>query len=583
MTAMSSRLVVFVSLLAACGVQEAGSTCGACEAGEACAPDGRCRALCNSDSSCGGGECTGGYCYASDGAALDDDEDGNGHDMGGDDTLVTPGDDEEDTTPETTPTPTPTPVAAPVISSFSADRDLLPYDGGDVTFSFSVSGAQTLTLTGAGSLSPSSTSVVVPITAGATYTLTASNSGGTASSSVRIAVDAVPTVRGLVTNAAGEPLDGVLLYIEDHTAIAPTDGAFVIEDVARPYDLWVIDQASYTVDLYTNLTTLEPRLRLSVYAELPEGALHSASLGGTVTGAAIDDTTWTMAHVRTSGSASSVGNNPLSAFSFNPSWTGAGSTEGWVYAAQSKTSPFEITRFVERTVALSDGGSHSVELALSQVTLRSFSGTLSLESEGMAMSSLGLWSCKPGSVQCLQMTELYEPSTGEFTLKGFSRSGASYFVLAQGGNATGSMVRAFPATLGQSNLSVSLPPMPSVLAPGDGASLSTAGGDVIDWDSDEAFIYTVELTCADYFSCEGAWRYRVHTDSTSFTMPNLEAMGLVPPSGVQYYLGLSFIGDRGTLDEALLAGTPLFMADDGGPVFGGSVGGGYVTFYQLLW
>jgi hypothetical protein len=100
-------------------------------------------------------------------------------------------------------------VEKPVIKDFTVNKATLPAGGGDVIFTYAVTGAETLTIDkGVGALTPLTTGTkTVTVNATTTYTLTAKNSAGDATSAKTITVSApvatAPTINSFKVKATG--------------------------------------------------------------------------------------------------------------------------------------------------------------------------------------------------------------------------------------------------------------------------------------------------------------------------------------------------------------------------------------------
>jgi hypothetical protein len=119
-----------------------------------------------------------------------------GDDEPGDDDA--PGDDDDDE-----------PAAPPVISSFTASPEAtLP--GGEVTLSWSVSGAETLTISGVGDVSGLESQTVTPNET-TTFVLTATNAQGSDSAELTVLVGNAPVIEAFSASASwvnfGEPVN----------------------------------------------------------------------------------------------------------------------------------------------------------------------------------------------------------------------------------------------------------------------------------------------------------------------------------------------------------------------------------------
>lgn len=179
--------------------------------------------------------------------------------------------------------------SGPRIRSFEASSTSIPEGGVPVTFTWDVSGEDSLTLAPApGAVSGTSATVVV--TEPTTFTLTAKNENGRDRSRLTIQVGEPVTVSGTLLDSTGAPVPGMTVLVDGELTVTNLDGSFELENVVLPYDLGYVDDGGgsvpafgfpgYQVVVWRGVTRLDPVL-LYEGEQPPE---HFSTFSGSVTG-----------------------------------------------------------------------------------------------------------------------------------------------------------------------------------------------------------------------------------------------------------------------------------------------------------
>lgn len=169
----------------------------------------------------------------------------------------------------------------PTVTDFAASPAAVPYGGGDVTLSWKMSGASSLTLSGATGSVAGKTSVSVHVTSDETFTLTAKNSAGTTTATTSVTVATSINVSGHAVTTDGAPLpNATVLVLGKPKVTSDATGAFTVPDVTPPYTLALVDPANANrAVIFVGLTAVTP----TIGGVSPSGAGITA-ISGTVTG-----------------------------------------------------------------------------------------------------------------------------------------------------------------------------------------------------------------------------------------------------------------------------------------------------------
>ncbi|HVO31802.1 MAG TPA: hypothetical protein VMV18_13740 [bacterium] len=275
----------------------------------------------------------------------------------------------------------------PTIHSFTATPGTLPYGGGQVSFTWSVTGASRLDLEpGVGLVS--GTGATVAVGSSSTWTLTATNSHGVVTAKTSINVATSMTVSGRVVSY-GTPAGHVVHVLGQGTAPALTDtnGAFSIDGVVPPYDIAALYINGQTVAIvWRGLTRPDPTLESPNAIFL--SAFDNGSVSGTVaTAAGFPEAPGALTRIGLSGGHmirnSTSADTTTSAWSSGDFWFGPSAISLHVHAIEGQgdpANPGRPTSFLRAgstTATLANGAAVSgVDIPMSPISTGTITGVV---------------------------------------------------------------------------------------------------------------------------------------------------------------------------------------------------------------
>jgi len=442
--------------------------------------------------------------------------------------------------------------AGPSITSFTATPASLPAGGGNVTLSWSVSGASALSIDqGVGDVT-GMTSKVVAVTSSRTFTLTATHGAASNTEHATVNVAATSTVSGKVLNRIGQPVSGATVSIPGKaTVTTDANGAFTVQGVTAPYDVLVVETTYKVITAYKGLTRADPTL-LSLGALT--GAAYAAHIAGTVQGGGVGTypqpaghhTPVALASPQASVAALTEGSG---AFTLIPQWYGQTSTQGSLHAFQIRESvpgtPVEYRGYGKLDLVVSNGGSYGAQnVALSPVSAATLSGSVTVP----AGYTLG------GKSALIY----FNPST-QITLAYANTPATSFNFLVPVIPNTGLLLQAYANKLGVSTTLAfkgSLSPNASgvnlTIRSGVEASLPADGATGVSYSTPfswSAFTEGVHILVFLPGTPDKPLFY-VFTAGTSTTIPDGRSFGISLPSGTTYYWNVHGYAPFATIDAA---------------------------------
>ena len=403
--------------------------------------------------------------------------------------------------------------AAPVVARFTATPDALPHGGGEVTLSWEVADAASVSIEpGIGPVEGDSR--VVQVSADTTFRLTATGPGGTDTAEVTVALAQTIVVEGQVFEAGIDvPMAGAEVLLGKEQTTTDAEGRFRFENVRPPYWVAVRVAAGARVHLVDGLRAARPAISIPPGETLTP--LATSTISGTITGASSGfqrQITFDAAELRW-GSSSTSG----TAFQFSTGWpTGVPSITGELHVLENKYGP---------SSSFPTFGGHGV---LKNVTAYAGGGTPGLSVPLQPVSTgvvAGSWATPPGFIFTDGRLGLRFPHGGEMQLP-LGDGGGSDFLAAvpvipgvtaslsftfeglSGGFAGVNRTGLAPGTSG---IKIEVPAAPVLKRPVDGEVVS--GTPVLSWDGDFG-VYELELTWV-----KGARVLQVTTSAKEFAVP----------------------------------------------------------------
>ena len=148
----------------------------------------------------------------------------------------------------------------PTITSFTATPAGLPPEGGAVTLSWTVTGAQTLDLEPGGiNVTGLDAWVVTNVSQASTFRLLATNAAGTVSARVDVTLSTPSPLSGTVVYDDGTPAAYQHVLVLGHeVTLTAFDGTFTVADVITPYTLVVSNDDGSFNEIYVDAIEANP-------------------------------------------------------------------------------------------------------------------------------------------------------------------------------------------------------------------------------------------------------------------------------------------------------------------------------------
>ncbi|MDF2696885.1 MAG: Outer rane autotransporter barrel [Labilithrix sp.] len=402
------------------------------------------------------------------------------------------------------------------------------------------------------------------------------------------AADQPITVSGRVVDADGEPLVGAGVSVAGMPIVqTAADGTFTFSGVTVPYDVTVVSNVGTITVAHTfpGLSTPTPRIVPTSVLDVAPTKVH-ATVTGSI-GAPVP--AGQLARVCIEGLdrpvyGCAVVYEGQNTYEIDATWPSGSSVpvrmRALRLALDTRGATIDFTAEGSKDATLSAGASPTIDVTLGAAPPK---GTLTATVSGppgstgvaaLLFAKLGPWLSFP-----------LEQGPGDATAKSFLGPllpGASYSVIT-------------PAAIGQQqfagwevNLAAGasttpkLVPPPTLTAPAEGATGVTTA---TKFDVDNPGNIPLTLFCLP--SDASNPMFAVTTTKTSFTLPDLSAIGMPLPSGASYLCGLLSAGNPGDGPDALVAGdgpigayAKLQELANGGPGFATS--GSLVTLDEQL-
>ena len=446
------------------------------------------------------------------------------------------------------------PGAAPTINSFSATPSSVSAAGDSVELRWRTTGASSVAIApGVGTVTPAdSGSVRTFVAATTTFILTATNAAGSVTQDAVVTAAAVVTitVTGTVVSQLSEPVPNTPVII---TGVPPTttdaSGTFTIAGVTTPYDATVVAAADKRTIVYKGLTRPDPTLTSADLTSIIPP--YSAAVTGTVSGGTgfpqPANHTTRVAFVSEHGYGGDIASGTTGAYGLTGRWGEQTTVAGTIHALQWEVSsnlPVTYKGYGSKdAVTLADGGSFPGQnVALTSVPTVTLTGNVTVPTGYMLMGKVvGIVWGRFGGISVVSDLA----STGAFTYATPDISGATVLFRAIASSPLGnSTVWTVGLAPDASGVNVTIPAAPALSLPVDAAT----NVDTITAFSWTAFAQGVHLVFFD--GPAGEPDYYVLSQSTSSTIPNLNAIGLGLPSSTAYQWSVLGVGPFASVDES---------------------------------
>ena len=369
------------------------------------------------------------------------------------------------------------------------------------------------------------------------------------------------TVRGKVVDGDGKVVGNAsVLVLGLQPVTTDASGAFSVAGVTTPYDIVAVNGSKQSAVVYKGVTRQDPTLSLTNPTSAPS---YSATVTGSVSGAAKPSATVSapaVLFVSADGSSeTSTYDSAASSFSTKPSWTGAATTTGSLFAIQGERTSASSTTYTKFTgfgrrdnVSLSNSATVSNQnVTLSSVANSTLAGSITVPS-GLTLlnnsvslrfapsTSVPLFSETPSSNTFSYVVPVVAQSTFGFTAIALSSNFSSYSIVTKSDVAAGT-----------NNLSLSLLVPPSPGLPADKATSVTRSSE-FSWSSTPGGVNLVAFVQRDS-SGTATYTVTVVTTQTRTTIPDLSALGLALPASASLSWMVQEISPLASVDVLLSA------------------------------
>jgi hypothetical protein len=452
----------------------------------------------------------------------------------------------------------------PTITSFTATPSSLPA-GGEVTLSWTVTGADTLTIDqGVGTVTGSSKLVTVTTTT--TFTLSASKGDKTTTKTTSVTVD-VPaqTVTGKVLTYDGKAGSFLPVLVGTQKATTDANGNFSVAGVTTPYDLVVLQAAKNQAYVYQGLSLPSPIIL--VYG----AGTYDSKTKVTFTSTNVDTTTPVPAGGSADGSVTCAGvdtrqvscgitGSVFPTVDQDISWAGTTGIFINAYALQvHKDSRNVVTNFLRfgraENELLQNGQPNTVNFALEPVQNKAVAGSIT-PPPGYTLTARAL-GFKAGD-QTLYPFSYELDNVGiasAFNWASPAVPGMSLYLTgtAKKGEAS---VYAYLEDIAPdaTGVSLTLPTPPEQLQPANNA-LGVTPATLFSWTPFAGGVHTLSV----YPATPGPLNFTIYTSASEATLPDLSTLGYSLAKGVTYKWTVGGSAPFASVDE-LANGVPSFYA-----------------------
>lgn len=356
----------------------------------------------------------------------------------------------------------------PVIESFNASPSQLGPGGGDVTLSWSVTGASSLSINqGVGTVTGTSTSVHV--TTGKSWILTATNAGGSVTGTTSVTINATLTVSGHLVFKGGRPVIGKQVIVIGHPAtVTDSSGAFSVSNVQLPYDIAWVDDVSTAAAVYKGVNRGDPTLVYWGYE--PNLTQRAVEINASLAGYQEEQSGWAWVE-------SPVGNinYPASSGSFSRAlfWLGSPVSStcrvGAIQKTQSGGLPTAWTGFADsHATSITSGTPLNLSLTYGPIPSHTVSGTVSVPTDYTVAQKTAYLSFG-GTPQGARLVQELDSATTFSYLLPLAPDAVTLLETIVTSNDAGGTSVYTPVAANDSSLNIQVPPPPVLTFPSSNA------------------------------------------------------------------------------------------------------------------
>ncbi len=361
-------------------------------------------------------------------------------------------------------------------------------------------------------------------------------------------------VSGQVVDLNSVPVTGAPVVLSSSTGtqteLSDSNGAFSFGNVQTPYTLSAVYSVQSIAVTYQGLTIGSPTIQLPITLGGNNYAAVAVSVDGGVYPQPSNYRT-TAAFISPQASQS-VALSPAGTQDINPSWLGPSTITGSVYALQAEyadatyTVPLAYIGYATlENIAVEDTGYVPVALTLAPIATGTLSGTVT-QPPGSTLSAIAL-TLLPVSTSSTGLFFL-DDQTGStsFSYTTPSIPGTALQLEVYSGDTAGNYGRAIVTGLAPTttNLAITIPASPTLLAPVNGATGVTASTE-FSCTTFSSGIYEFSIV-----SNNDPLSYYIFSESPTVTIPDLSAAGFaVPPSGSPYAWSVSGYAPVTSVDQ----------------------------------
>jgi hypothetical protein len=367
-------------------------------------------------------------------------------------------------------------------------------------------------------------------------------------------LDAGVTVTGKALDLYYRPWPGTVTVGSTTVAVA-ADGSFTVPGVTVPYDAIVVSTDKKLAYAVLGVTRTNPILAGSL-APTPRseptvsGALPAALASGEYARVHVEigaDPDW--------GLSFSTSFSPSATYSVFPSWPGAASEQGTVWAFKYTTNDVQhvatsFLGYASASKTIAPTGTTTVDLAAYNAV-----GTATIGTSVTVPATYSLYNefgvVRMASSTARQVINQYTGSSLTATMAVPDAPGATFFASVGSQGPAGEFVRMRRTVAKGGTATLNVPSASNPTAPADGAT-GIAAGATLSW-TVGAGVSEIEIIPAPVDGGTAGPELRILTSSSSVKLPDFAAAGLTFPVGASYSWDVNRFDDHASIDDVTAA------------------------------
>jgi len=331
------------------------------------------------------------------------------------------------------------------------------------------------------------------------------------------------------------------------------DGSFSIENVSSPYDAVVADPEGANVSVYYGLARRDPILWYSPGNTLKGQPLPKAHISGVISGAFASPLgSGQLIRIyfvssKTVQSSWELGENVLRyGPNYGPipiAWSGADPVDGRVIGlgrVYSQGGLYLSGALASQPVTVSANSTVEADLVLSSVPNGHLAG--SIQTIKSLAQTVSITYRLPTMLDPLIVGSFLASAVFDYEVPDLSALGGTYCLNAATSDG-GARSRQCGIEIGARDISLTLPAPPEIVTPKTGSPVTKDTR--FSWTSIGGAVYVLELSAT-----ASVPHISVYTTATEVNWPDLSAMGIAFPAGVEYRCQVTALLPHRTIDEA---------------------------------